>query len=206
MLIYSSSVEKHHDGKHYILIIPFGCNLYSMWKLHACTWLGAAAALVLPACHTASREEVAVPESQQVISEPLKQLYMACSAAPPQSAAQQKLVLNMAEKASNGKELLLVMRAGVGVFPPGQITESHIRSMVAAKMMQVATLHQLIEYARHYSVNPEDARPFAQRMFQLADEDPNPQTWYGIQLATYHLKVGDLEQQAQAKADQLAGR
>ena len=72
-------------------------NLYSMWKLRACTWLGAAAALVLPACHTASKE-VATSESQQVISEPLKKLYMDCSAAPPQSGAQQKMVLRMAER------------------------------------------------------------------------------------------------------------
>jgi len=182
-----------------------------MWKLRACTWLGVAFALALLSCHTATRQELATTESQQVISESLKQLYMACSAARPQSPAQQKLLLRMSEKASNGKELLLVMRAAVGVFPSNQdtaaqVTESRMRSMIAAKMMQVATLNQLIEYARLYSVNPEDARPFAQRMFQLADENRNPQTWYGIQVAAYHLKVGDLERQAQAKGDQLAGR
>lgn len=180
-------------------------NLYSMWKLRACTWLGAAVALVLPACHTASKE-VATSESQQVISEPLKKLYMDCSAAPPQSGAQQKMVLRMAERASSGKELLLVMRANQGVFPIGNATETRIRSMVAGKMMRVATLNQLIEYARLYSVNPEDARPFAQRMFQLAEQNSNPQVWYGIKLAAYHLNVGDLERQAQAKGDELAGR
>lgn len=145
-------------------------------------------------------------ESQQVIGESLKQLYMACSAAAPQSDAQQKLVLSMAEKASNGKELLLVMRAGAGVFPPGQATEIRVRSLVAAKMMHVATLNQLIEYSRLYSVNPEDARPFAERMFQLADQDRNPQIWYRVKAAAHHLNVGDLEQQAQVKGDQLAGR
>ena len=182
-----------------------------MWKLRACTWLGVAIALVLPSCHTASREEVATTESQQVIGESLKELYMSCSVAPPQSAAQQKLVLRMAEKASNGKELLLAMRAAIGVFPAGQnltgqTMESRVRSIVAAKMMRRATLNQLIEYAMRYSVNPEDSRPFAQRMFQLADESHDPQIWYRIKLAAYHLKVGDLEQQAQAKGDQLAGR
>ena len=182
----------------------------NMWKLRACTWLGAAAALVLPSCHTASREEAARTESEQMISDSLKELYMASSAAPPQSLEQQKLILRMAEKASNGKELLLVMRGGMGVFPadqgsPGQ-TESRVRSIVAAKMMRFATLNQLIEYAMRYSVNPEDARQFAQRMFQLADKDSNPQIWYRIKLAAYHLKVGDLERQAQAKGDQLAGR
>jgi hypothetical protein len=176
-----------------------------MWKLRACTWLGAAAALVLPSCHTASKE-VATSESQQVIGQSLKQLYMACSTAPPQSPAQQKLVLQMVDEASNGKELLLVMRAAEGVFPAGQAKETRVRSIVAAKMMRAGTLNQLIEYARLYSVNPEDARPFAERMFQLADQNRNPQTWYGIKLAAYHLKVGDLERQAQAKGDQLTGR
>jgi hypothetical protein len=180
-----------------------------MWKLRACTWLGAATALALLSCHTASKEEVATRESQQVISESLKQIYMACSAAKPQSPAQQQLILSMAEKASNGKELLLVMRAAVGAFPagqnlPGPPMESRVRSIVATKMMQVATLNQLMEYAMHYPVNPEDARPFAQRMFQLADENRNPQVWYGIRRAAYHLQVTDLERQAQAKGDELA--
>lgn len=174
-----------------------------MWKLRACTWLGAAAALALPSCHTAPKQEVAIPESQQVISESLKQLYMACSAAPAKSDAQQKLVLNMAEKASNGKELMLAMRAGVGVFPPGQSTEHRVRAMVAAKMMRVATLGQLTSYAMLYAVNREDERPFAERIFQLAGQDPDPRIWYRIKVAVHHLNVGDLEQQAQVKADRL---
>ena len=174
----------------------------SMLKLRARMWLGVASVLVLPSCHTASRVEVATPESQQVIGESVKELYRACSAAPPQSHKQQQLVLSMAEKASNGKELLLAMRAGVGVFPNGQ--KSHICAMVAAKMMRLATLNQLIEYARLYPVNPEDARRFADRMFQLADQNRDPQIWYGIKVAAFHLKVGDLERQAQAKGDELA--
>ena len=175
-----------------------------MMRLRASTWLGAVVALALPSCHTASREEVATTESQQVISESMKTLYMACSGAPPQSQKQQQLVVSMAEKASNGKELLLVMRAGVGAFPNGQ--ESRVRSIVAAKMMRVATLSQLIEYSRLYYVNPEDARPFAERMFQLADQSRDPQIWYGITVAAYHLKVRDLERQAKAKRDELASK
>ena len=211
MSFSSSSVGKNYDGKYHSSIVRFGCTLYNMWKLRACTWLGVAVALALPSCHTASRQEVATTESQQVIGESLKQLYMACSAAPRQSPAQQKLVLQMAEKASNGKELLLVMRAAEGVFPagqnlPGPTTESRVRSIVAAKMMQVATLNQLIEYAMHYSVSAEDARPFAERMFQLADQNSNPRIWYGIKRAANHLKVGDLEQQAQSRGDQLASK
>ena len=175
-----------------------------MMRHRACTWFGALAALALPSCHTASREEVATTESQQVISESMKALYMACSAVPPQSQKQQQVVLRMAEKASNGKELLLVMRAGVGAFPNGQ--GNRIRSIVAAKMMRVASLNQLIEYARLYSVNPEDARPFTERMFQLADQSRDPQVWYGITVAACHLKVRDLERQARTKGDALASK
>ena len=136
---------------------------------------------------------------------------MAASTAPPQSPAQQKVILRMAEKASNGKELLLVMRAAVGVFPAGtasqeQRAESQVRSIVTAKMMEFGTLDQLIEYATQYSVNPESARPFVQRMFQLGGENSDPRVWYRIRVAALRLKVGDLERQAQARGDQLAGR
>jgi hypothetical protein len=151
---------------------------------------------------------MAVPESQQVVSESLKNLYMACSAAPPHSPAQQKLVLEMATEASNGKELLLAMRASEGVFPTDQPAGSQVRSLVASKMIRLATLEQLIQFATLYQVNPEDARPFAQRIFQLAGqlagEDQNPRLWYSIRLAANHLNVRDLEQQAQAKGDQLS--
>jgi hypothetical protein len=82
--------------------------------------------------------------------------------------------------------------------------EARFRSIVAAKMMRFATLNQMFEFARRYSVNPEDARLFTQRMFHLASQNPDPQIWYGIRVAAYQLKVGDLEQQAQAKGDELA--
>src|SRR3974390_3528585 len=116
-----------------------------MWKLRACKWLARALALVLYSCPTAPQEG-AVPESQQVISDSLKQLYMRCSAAPPHSPAQQQLVRQMADKAANGKELLLVMRAGVGVFPPDEPNGAKVRGIVEGKMMKVGTLNQLIDY------------------------------------------------------------
>jgi succinylarginine dihydrolase len=116
----------------------------------------------------------------------------------------------MAEKASNGKELLLVMRAAVGVFPAGtaqaQSAESKVRSIVTAKMMELATLDQLIEYAMQYPVNPESARPFVERMFQLGGEKSDSRVWYRIRVAASRLKVGDLERQAQTRGDRLAGR
>jgi len=117
----------------------------------------------------------------------------------------------MAKKASNGKELLLAMRAAVGVFPVDTKSqelpaESQVHSIVTAKMMELGTLDQLIEYAMQYSVDPESARPFVQRMFQLGDENPDPRVWYRIRAAAFHLKVGELERQAQARGDQLAGR
>jgi hypothetical protein len=151
------------------------------------------------------------PEAEQVVSAALKKLYMAAAAAPPQSPAQQKVILQMAEKASNGKELLLAMRAAVGAFPAGtgsqeNPAESQVRSIVTAKMMELGTLDQLIECATQYSVNPESARPFVQRMFQLAGQNTDPRVWYRIKVAAAHLKVSDLERQAQARGDQLAGK
>jgi hypothetical protein len=117
----------------------------------------------------------------------------------------------MAGKASNGKELLLVMRAAVGVFPAGsgskeQAAESRMRSIVTAKMVKLGTLDQLIEYATQYPVNPESARPFVQRMFQLGGEQSDPRVWYRIRVAAFHQGVGDLERQAQTRGDQLAGK
>lgn len=159
----------------------------------------------------ASNGAVPQPEAEQVVSAALKKLYMAAAAAAPQSPAQQKVILQMAEKASNGKELLLVMRAAVGAFPAGtgpqqNPAESQVRSMVTAKMMELGTLDQVIEYATQYSVNPESARPLVQRMFQLGDRSPDRRVWYRIRAAASRLKVGDLERQAQARGDQLAGR
>jgi hypothetical protein len=159
----------------------------------------------------ASSAAVPQPEAEQVVSAALKKLYMAAAAATPQSQAQQNVILQMAEKASNGKELLLVMRAAVGAFPAGtgsqeHPAESHMRSMVTAKMRELGTLNQLIEYATQYSVNPESARPFVQRMFQLAEGNSDSRVWYRIRIVASHWKLGDLERQAQARGDQLAGR
>jgi len=183
----------------------------NMWK----HFLGAPVVFMvawnLASCDTVARGAAGpAPEAEQVISAAMKQLYMAASAAPPQSPAQQKVIQQMAEKASNGKELLLVMRAAVGVFPAGtvqaQSAESKVRSIVTAKMMELATLDQLIEYAMQYPVSPESARPFVERMFQLGGEKSDPRVWYRIRVAASRLKVGDLERQAQTRGDQLAGR
>ena len=184
----------------------------NMWKGFRGVPVVVMAAWTLASCNTAAKDAaVPQPETEQVVSADLKKLYMAAAAATPQSAAQQKVILQMAEKASNGKELLLVMRAAVGVFPasagPRELrAESQIRSMVTAKMMRLGTLDQLIEYAMQYSVNPESARPFVQRMFQLGDRNTDRRVWYRIRVAASHLKVGDLERQAQARGDQLASR
>jgi len=184
----------------------------NMWSRSCGVPVVVVVACNLASCDTAPRSAAApVPEAEQVVSATMKQLYMVASAAAPQSPAQQKVILQMAEKASNGKELLLVMRAAVGVFPAGTgprepSAESSARSIVTAKMMQLGTLDQLIEYATQYSVNPESARPFAQRMLQLGGERSDPRVWYRIRVAAFHLKVGDLERQAQTRGDQLAGR
>jgi hypothetical protein len=166
----------------------------------------------LASCNSAAKNAAApVPEAEQVVGANLKELYMAASAAAPQSPAQQKVILRMAEKASNGKELLLAMRAAVGVFPSGagpqdQSAESHVRSIVTAKMMELGTLDQLIEYATEYSVNPESTRPFVERMFQLGNENSDPREWYLIRATAFRLKEVDLGRQAQARGDQLAAR
>jgi len=183
-----------------------------MWKHFRGVPVIVMVAWSLASCNTSARKAaVPAPETEQVISEGLKDLYVAAAAAPPQSPAQQKVILRMAQKASNGKELLLVMRAAVGVFPSGgavqeKSMESQVRSLVTCKIMKFATLDQLIEYAVRYPVNPDSARPFVQRMFQLEGESSDPDDWYGIRVAASHLKVSDLGRQAQARGDQLAGR
>jgi hypothetical protein len=182
-----------------------------MWK----RFCGAPAVVLvawnLASCKPAARK-AATPESEaeQVVGTTLKDLYIAASAAPPQSPAQRKVILRMAEKASNGAELLLVMRE-VGAFPAGvasqeQPAERQVRSIVTAKMMKLGTLDQLIDYATQYSVDPESARPFVQRMFQLGDATADPREWYLIRATAFRLQVGDLALQAQARGDQLAGR
>ncbi len=178
-----------------------------MWKRFRGLLPVVAAALSLASCNgSANKAAGPVPEADQAISASLKDLYMAASAAAPQSDAQQKVILRMAQKASNGKEVLLTMRAAAGVFPAGggAQTETQVRSMAAAKMMAMGTLNQMIEYATEYPVNQPDARPFVERMFQLAAAQTDPRIWYRIRVAAYHLKVNDLERQAQAKGDELA--
>ena len=183
-----------------------------MWKRFCGVPVVVMVAWSLASCNTAaSNGAVPVPEAEQVVSADLKELYMAASAAAPQSVAQQKVIQRMTEKASNGKELLLVMRAAVGVFPASagsqeQRGESTVRSIVTAKMMVLGTLDQLIEYATEYPVNPESARPLVQRMFQLGGEQSDTRVWYRIGLAAFHLNVGDLERQARTRGDQLAAR
>ena len=171
-----------------------------------------AVAWTMASCGGAARNPATpTPEAQQVIGEALKELYMAASAAVPQSNRQQQIILQMANKAANGKELLLVMRAADGVFPPvadsaSQHIETVVRSTVTAKMMQFATLDQLIEYATRYSIDEGRARAYVERMFELGDRNPDPRVWYRIRVAAVHWKVGDLGEKAQAKGDELARR
>lgn len=148
------------------------------------------------------------PASEQSISPKLKELYMRCSAAPRRSAAQQALVREMAERASNGKELLLTMRASVGVFANESDTEKQpaeveLNSLVAAKMARLADLDQLVEYASQYTVNPADSRAVAQRMLELAGNSADSRTWSRIRRAASHLNLNDVAQQAQGRVEAL---
>jgi hypothetical protein len=177
-----------------------------MWKRPIDIPLALLVALAMASCHTAPQDAANEPESAQVISESLKGLYMTCSAAAPQSVEQQNLVLQMAREASNGKELLLVMRAAIGVFRAHAVAESRLRSIVAAKMIKLGTLDQLIECAMRYPVNPEDAQPYVERMFRLADKVGEARVWYRIRLAAVHLNASDLARQAQAKGELLASK
>jgi hypothetical protein len=182
-----------------------------MWKRFRGLPVVVLAAWNLASCSTATKKAATpVPEAEQVIGPAIKDLYMAASTAAPHSPAQQKVIQRMAEEASNGKELLLVMRADVGVFPPDagaevRHAEDQVHSIVTAKMMELATLDQMIEYATQYSIDPASSRPFVQRMFQLGQQS-GARDWYRIRTAAFKLKVGDLERQAQVRADQLAGR
>ena len=181
-----------------------------MWKRFRGVPVVVLVAWSLASCGAARKAAAPVPEDAQRVGDALKDLYVAASLAAPQSPAQQKVILRMAEKASNGKELLLSMRASVGVFPGAagsreQTVESQARSIVTAKMMELGTLDQLIEYAMQYPVAPESVRPFVQRMFQLGDANSDPRLWYRIRTAALRLRAGDLVQQAQARGDQLAG-
>jgi hypothetical protein len=184
-----------------------------MWKRLRGVPIIILAAWNLASCDVAPRKTAnPVPEAEQVVGEAMRELYMAASAVPPHSPAQQKVILKMAEESSNGKELLLAMRAAVGVFPADAAsaerrTEKQVQSIATAKMMEFGTLDQLIAYATQYSVDPASARPFVQRMFQLAQQGSEARDWYRIKAAAFHLKLGDLERQAQSRADHLrAGR
>jgi hypothetical protein len=161
----------------------------------------------LISCGTATRKAAPLPESQQVIGEGIKQLYMAASTAKPRSAEQQKLIEKMAATASNGKELLLAMRAAVGVFPAepdGQTIEARVRATATLKMMQVGTLDQLTDYATQYSVDPSRARAYVERMFELGADASDPRAWYRIRSVAGRLKLSDLQLRAEAKGNELA--
>jgi len=182
-----------------------------MWKRFKGVLVVVMFACGLASCNSAKNAAAPVPEAEQAVSVALKNLYMAASAAPPHSAEQQKIILQMATQAANGRELLLVMRAAVGVFPASPSSressaESRVRTLVTAKMLQFGTLDQLIEYASQYSVDPAYARRMIQRIFQLAGDSTNPRVWYRVKTAAYHLQVSDMERQAQIRAEQLAGR
>lgn len=161
------------------------------------------AAGTLTCCRDTGRTAAApTPESEQVISNTLKDLYMAASAAPPQSAEQRKLILRMADQAQNGKELFLTMRAASGVFPAADDAQLH--GVVTAKMMRVATLDQLTDYAKQYTVAAGSERPYVARMIELGQGATDARVWQRIRAAASRLKVADLEKLAQAKADEAA--
>jgi hypothetical protein len=148
-----------------------------------------------------------VPERQQTVGDAARTLYLAVSKAPPRSAEQRRLVLKMAEGATNGKELLMAMRAGMGVFPsaPGAsdaIPEARVRSIVTAKMLKLGTLSQLLDYAAKYGVEAQDARPLVVRMCELGKTSSDPQVWRRIGATAARLNLGDLERLAQAQERQ----
>ena len=181
-----------------------------MWKCFSTVAVAVALVWALTSCHMASREAAApLPESEQAIREAMKELYMAASTAAPHSAEQQRLILRMAKEANNGKELMLAMRAAVGVFPapaaaePGSM-EAQVHSTVTGKMLRVATLDQLVDYAAQYTVGPEYARQMVERMFELGNGVADARVWFRIRATAFHLGVGDLELQARAKADELS--
>jgi hypothetical protein len=155
---------------------------------------------ILFSCHTAARGPV--PESEQVIGEGLKELYMQASAAPPRSPAQQALIRKMADRATNGKELMLAMRAADGVFS-GDAGTAPLRAQIAGRMIQLATLDQLSDFAAQYGVDSANARAYVERMLQLGKSVSDPRAWHRIRAVAGRLKLSDLEQQAQARASEL---
>ncbi len=147
------------------------------------------------------------PEEQQVVGGVAKTLYLAVSRSKPRSSEQQHLVLRMAETAKNGKELLMAMRAGMGVFPPpgapGHSLEGQVRSIVTGKMLRMATLDQLADYASRYGVDAADARPVVERMFELGDSASDPQVWLRIRAAAFRFRLSDLERLARERVEQI---
>jgi len=144
------------------------------------------------------------PEAEQVIGETMKETVHGCQRGGPSVRGAAKDHLKMVQRASNGKELLLAMRAAIGVFPAEGGPQEHqaenqVQSIVTAKMMELATLYQLIDYEKQYSVDPASARQFVQRMFQLAQMGSEAGDWYRIRAAAFRMKVSDLERQAQAQ-------
>jgi hypothetical protein len=161
------------------------------------------AAGTLTSCQTSGHPAAApLPESQQVISSSLKDLYMAAAAAPPKSTEKKKLILRMADKAGNGKELMLTMRAASGDF--SSPSDGDIHTVVTAKMMKVATLDQLADFERQYHVAPAGARSYVERMFELGRAENDPRAWQQIRAAAYRLKLPDLAQAAQANVGESA--
>jgi hypothetical protein len=183
-----------------------------MWKRFGKVLLMMAAAWSLLSCRSASRQTATpIPESEQEIGASIKELYMRASSAPPHSREQQNLILQMANEASNGKELLLAMRATVGVFPAAAAAnsdslEDRVHSRVTAKMLTLATLDQLLDYAASYPVAARDTRPLVERMIELGGTASEPRLWYRIRAAASRLGLSDLAREAQARAEQAERR
>jgi hypothetical protein len=154
---------------------------------------------LLVGCHSVSRTAAPVPESQQIVSSEIKNLYMSVSAAAPHSPEQQELVRQMADRSTNAKELLLTMRAVDGVFSSDEAV-APVRATVTSKMMQVATLDQLSEYPSRFGVDPTQARAYVERMFQLASQVTDARAWRRVRLTAARLRQPDLERAAAARA------
>lgn len=169
-----------------------------------------AAAWIMASCQTASQKAAApTPEPEQVVGDAVKDLYMHVSMAPRQSREQQTLILRMAQRASNAKELFLVMRASAGVFPAGdspagQEVQRQVQSTVTGKMLKWATLSQLIDYATAYPADGGDGRVLIERIFELGKDTTDARVWHRIRAAAFHLRINDLERQAQVRADALS--
>jgi hypothetical protein len=65
----------------------------NMWKRFRGMPVVVMAAWNLASCDHCEKAAAPVPEAEQVVSETMKDLYMAASAAAPQSPAQQKVIL-----------------------------------------------------------------------------------------------------------------